>query len=114
MIQPQYLWQVGMVGATGTATVTGVLVGTNGETTRFSVSVTTTANSFKNFWGGTWTGFKKMLIYSVTGSAVHVNLGARNESAAAWVTQAPTTADEKIEVGDYSTDPLVIEALQPV
>lgn len=101
-----------MIGATGTATVTGVLIGTNGETTRFSVSVTTTAAAFKTTLGGTWLNWKKLLIYTVTGSAIHVNLGYGTDGGV--VTQAPTTADEKIDVGDYSTDPLAIEALQPV
>lgn len=112
MITPNYLWQVGLI-SDGTATVTGVVIYSTGETRRVSLSITTTAHNVK-YWLENASGGSKWLptawalaILEVSGANLHFNAGSATETDGDW-TQAPTTSDMKIVAGVYYESPVVI------
>lgn len=111
-MKAQYLWQVAMV-SSGTATVAGELFDATGVPRRYSVTITTAAKQFKRAVidaGGIWPeGTRSMSILSVTGAPIYVNLGA-NSSGGFTGGEAPTSANESIEVESYASNPIYIEA----
>lgn len=106
-ITPQYLWQLGFI-SSGTATVAGEMFDSDGQSKRFSVSVTTTASGIRALITPTvWDAFQPVAlsILSVTTAPIYVNAGAALDGT--WATEAPTTANETIAAASYTSDPIM-------